>query len=136
MATDDLRHGRAYTARPVAGSIPDQELDELAGRLREARRAKGLTQQQVAVALHVSRRAVSEWETGARKPHVALPGLAALYDVTTTFLLYGVEPSSIELRRLADDVAATRADLAALAESTARSFDELQRLLVDALLHD
>ncbi|HJA01110.1 MAG TPA: helix-turn-helix transcriptional regulator [Candidatus Collinsella stercoripullorum] len=38
--------------------------DGLAGRLSERRRARGLTQGQVAVRLGVSRQAVSKWEMG------------------------------------------------------------------------
>ena len=41
--------------------------DGLAGRLSERRRARGLTQGQVAVRLGVSRQAVSKWETEGTK---------------------------------------------------------------------
>ena len=122
---------------------PDDPPETIEQRLRDARRAAGLTQQQVADRLGVSRRAVSEWETGNRQPHVALPGLAALYGVSTTFLLYGVEPSSVELRELRADVltliekhdalseelALTRRRLVDLAEATERVFAEQRSLL-------
>ena len=74
--------------------------DGLRHRLREARRAVGLTQQQVAERLGSSRRAVVEWEGGQRRPHVALPKLAELYGVSTSYLLDGAEPASVELREL------------------------------------
>jgi transcriptional regulator with XRE-family HTH domain len=74
--------------------------DGLRHRLREARRAVGLTQQQVAERLGSSRRAVVEWEGGQRRPHVALPKLAELYGVSTSWLLEGAEPASVELREL------------------------------------
>lgn len=120
----------------MSGSGDETPRSEIAVRLRDARRAKGMTQQQVSDALGVSRRAVSEWETGIRQPHVALPGLAALYGVSTTFLLYGVEPASAELRELRDDVArvldeisAIRTDLTALAETTEAAFAEVRALI-------
>lgn len=117
---------------------PAVDDDSLARRLRDARRAIGLTQQEAADKLNVSRRAVSEWETGVRQPHVALPALAALYGVSTSFLLYGVEPSSVELREVRADVRALRDEiglltqrLADLAETTADAFDEIRKLLAD-----
>lgn len=130
--------GGRVTTPPDASMPPDTDPpdDGVAQRLREARRAKGLTQAQVAKHLGVSRRAVSEWETGIRLPHVAIPGLAALYDVTTTFLLYGVEPASAELQALRDDVQSLAtavkslgSDLAALAETTAATLADVLRLL-------
>ena len=49
-------------------------------RLTEARRQSGLSQQEVAEALDVSRQAVSRWETGAAAPSTEnLVGLARLY---------------------------------------------------------
>ena len=119
---------------------PDPAGQTIAERLRDARRAKGLTQQQVADRLEVSRRAVSEWETGIRQPHVALPALSGLYGVSTTFLLYGVEPSSVELRQLradvverldalGDEIALNRQKIVALAEATEAVFAEQRRLL-------
>ncbi len=43
----------------------------LGRRLRETRRARGLTQGQLAVRLHVTRQAVSRWEVGQTVPDVA-----------------------------------------------------------------
>ena len=119
-------------------------------RLRDARRALGVNQQYVADALHVSRRAVSEWETGNREPFSKLPELAALYGVSTTFLLYGVEPANVELAemhehmhlalqnheliktnqgQIAASLKSLRSDMAQLAEMTATLFAEWRRLV-------
>lgn len=55
-----------------------------------ARRAHGLTQQQLAERLGVTNRAVSKWETGQGLPDIALlPALAAALDTTTDELLAG-----------------------------------------------
>lgn len=74
--------------------------DGLRTRLREARRACGLLQKDVSEKLGVSRRAVVEWEGGQRRPHQKLPELAALYGVSTSYLLTGVEPATVELAAL------------------------------------
>lgn len=60
-----------------------------------SRRARGLTQQQLAGELGVTNRAVSKWETGQGLPDIALlPALAAALGVTVDALLAGgaVEP--------------------------------------------
>lgn len=57
-----------------------------------ARRARGLTQQQLAEQLGVTNRAVSKWETGQGLPDIALlPALAAALGVTADALLAGGE---------------------------------------------
>lgn len=131
--------------RVVGDDVPEDPPSDVAQRLRDARRALGLTQQEVADRLGVSRRAVSEWETGIRQPHTSLPALSALYDVSASFLLYGVEPSSVELRELREIVVALaldvtslredverlaeRADVVRLAEQTAAAFADLRALI-------
>jgi hypothetical protein len=91
--------------------------------------------------------------SSVRQPHSALPGLSALYGVSTSFLLYGVETASVELRELREyvsdclstiagevqmissDVRRTRSDLVALAETVERTFAE-QRLILEALARE
>ena len=54
------------------------------------RRARGLTQQQLAAELGVTNRAVSKWETGQGLPDIALlPALAAALGITVDELLAG-----------------------------------------------
>lgn len=54
------------------------------------RRERGLTQAQVAGALHVSDKAVSKWETGQGMPDVSLLGaLSHLFGIPTETLLSG-----------------------------------------------
>jgi len=56
--------------------------------LTEARRQSGLSQQEVAEALDVSRQAVSRWETGETTPNTeTLKLLSRLYDVSINTLL-------------------------------------------------
>lgn len=65
---------------------------ELHEKLQELRKQKGLTQQQLAQALYVSRTAVSKWESGRGYPSIdSLKALAAFYRVTVDQLLRGEE---------------------------------------------
>lgn len=61
----------------------------IAQRLKAARVAKGLTQQEVATKFDVKKATVSAWETGAGAPDaLRLRSLARLYDVSADALLW------------------------------------------------
>lgn len=63
---------------------------EIAERLREARKNAGLTQDQVAEMVSVSRVTVSHWETGKSLPDIAsLIGLSDLYAISLDELVRG-----------------------------------------------
>jgi transcriptional regulator with XRE-family HTH domain len=65
-------------------------------KLSELRRQKGLTQEEVAEALFVSRTAVSKWESGRGYPNIeSLKGIARLFGVTVDGLLSGDELLSL-----------------------------------------
>jgi transcriptional regulator with XRE-family HTH domain len=124
-------------ATPLRRGKRDEQLRD---RLREARRGAGLTQQQVADRLKVSRRAVSEWETGQRRPHFKLPELAELYAVSASYLLEGAEIASVELRELSARIELLAETLTiaigvvdervvTLAEKTASVFEAYEQLL-------
>lgn len=56
--------------------------------LRNTRRARGMTQQELAARLFVSRQTVSSWETGRNLPNLeTLARLAELLGVSTDYLL-------------------------------------------------
>ena len=56
---------------------------KIGGFLREPRKEKGVTQEQLAEILGVSGRTVSRWETGEGYPDIVLlPAIAAYYNVT------------------------------------------------------
>ena len=60
----------------------------LAQKLKTLRTGKGLTQEQVAGDLYVTRQTVSKWETGVNDPDLAtIVRLCDLYQVTLDFLL-------------------------------------------------
>ncbi len=61
-------------------------------KLKAARNGAGLTQEQVAEALGVSRQAVSKWENGTAEPSTSnLLALAKLYEVDVSELLRGIQ---------------------------------------------
>ena len=62
--------------------------------LKELRKAKGLTQEQVAEKLNVSNRTVSRWETGSNMPDIGiLVEMADFYDVSIPEIIYGERKS-------------------------------------------
>lgn len=61
---------------------------ELGEKLKTLRAERGLTQEQLAAKLYVSRTAVSKWETGGGSPNLdSLQALARLFDVSVDDLL-------------------------------------------------
>lgn len=59
-------------------------------KLQELRKRKGLTQEELAQALYVSRTAVSKWESGRGYPNLdSLKAIALFFDVTVDSLLSG-----------------------------------------------
>lgn len=100
----------------------------MARRLRELRAAAGMTQQEVADEIGVSRRAIWTWERGEapRNPSTALPALARLYGTTPRFILYG--EASVDLEALAAEVQVMGQRLAELATLVAEGFGERRKL--------
>lgn len=65
-------------------------------KLQKLRAERGLTQEDVAAALYVSRTAVSKWESGRGYPNIdSLRAIAKFYDVTLDSLLSGDELLSL-----------------------------------------
>ena len=61
-------------------------------KLQELRKQKGLTQEELAAALYISRTAVSKWESGRGYPSIdSLKAIAAYFSVTIDELLSGGE---------------------------------------------
>jgi transcriptional regulator with XRE-family HTH domain len=72
---------------------------ELHEKIQELRKQKGLTQEELARILHVSRTAVSKWESGRGYPNIdSLKAIAVCFSVTVDTLL-----SSEELLTLAQE---------------------------------
>ena len=61
-------------------------------KLQELRKSKGITQEELAETLHVSRTAVSKWESGRGYPNIeSLKQISAFYSITIDDLLSGDE---------------------------------------------
>ena len=74
--------------------------------LKELRKEKGLTQEQLAEQFNVSRRSVSRWETGTNMPDISLlVELAEFFDVSIPEIINGERKSEVmneEVKEVAD----------------------------------
>lgn len=58
--------------------------------IKKLRSEKGITQEQLAERLHVTRQAVSNWETGKTQPDIdTLSALAECFEITVEEVIYG-----------------------------------------------
>ena len=72
-------------------------METLGTRLKNLRKSKKLTQQQVADAIGVSKTSVIYWEKDENLPkHDSLMALAQILGVTSNYLLYGKEDDSLD----------------------------------------
>lgn len=72
----------------------------IADRIQRLRKAKGMSQEELADQIGVSRQAVSKWESGQTSPDLEkIILLSDFFDVTTDYLLKGLEPSPNESAR-------------------------------------
>lgn len=69
------------------------EQQNLADRIQQLRKQNGLSQEQLADKLHVSRQAVSKWESAQSQPDLdKILAMSELFRVSTDYLLKGVQP--------------------------------------------
>jgi len=60
--------------------------------IKKLRKEKGMTQDELAEKLNVTRQAVSNWETGRTQPDIeTLTKLAGVFDVSVERIIYGSE---------------------------------------------
>ena len=77
---------------------------ELSEKIQQLRKAKGLTQEELAEKLFVSRTAVSKWESGRGYPGIdSLKAIAAFFSVTVDELISGEELTIDEYTVLFDN---------------------------------
>ncbi len=103
--------------------------------IKELRKEKGLTQEQLAERLNVSGRTVSRWETGANMPDISLlVELAEFFDVSIPEIIDG-ERKSEKMNQETKEVANIMADYAdAEKESIIKSVRNQSLLGVIALV--
>ena len=69
------------------------EQQNLADRIQQLRKQNSLSQEQLADKLHVSRQAVSKWESAQSQPDLdKILAMSELFRVSTDYLLKGVQP--------------------------------------------
>ena len=67
----------------------------VADRIQNLRKIKGVSQEQLAEAIGVSRQAVSKWESEQSTPDLdKIILMSDFFDVTTDYLLKGIEPTN------------------------------------------
>lgn len=80
--------------------------------LKALRKEKGITQEQLAEALHVSGRTVSRWETGSNMPDISiLVDIADYYDISIPEIIHGERKSEI-MNKEEREIAQTMSDYA------------------------
>lgn len=66
----------------------------IADRIQNLRKAKGISQEELADKAGVSRQAVSKWESGQSVPDLdKVISMSEYFDVTTDYILRGIEPA-------------------------------------------
>lgn len=69
----------------------------LADRIQQLRKRKGISQEELADRIGVSRQAVSKWESGQTSPDLEkIVLLSEFFEVTTDYLLKGVSPAQAQ----------------------------------------
>lgn len=79
-------------------------MNEVCKTIKLLRTEKGINQEQLAERLHVTRQAVSSWETGKTQPDIeTMKQIAEYFDVSVERLIYGREyrePTSDEVKHV------------------------------------
>lgn len=73
-------------------------------RLRELREAKGLSQNEVAKLLGISRTAYVKYETGESRPVRKIKELSQLFNVSTDYILANNEPATPHAEKMPKDL--------------------------------
>lgn len=65
-------------------------MNEVSNNIKKLRQERKMSQEQLAEQLHVTRQAVSNWETGKTQPDIdTLDRLATVFDVSVERVIYG-----------------------------------------------
>ena len=77
----------------------------LADRIQDLRKRRGLSQEELADKLGVSRQAVSKWESGQSTPDIErIILMSEFFEVTTDYLLKGTEPVKGEKKEIGNSL--------------------------------
>lgn len=68
-------------------------MKDISKRIHQLRQQSGMTQEELANRLHVTRQAVSNWENRKTRPDIdTLEALAQVFEINVTQLIYGDDP--------------------------------------------
>ena len=77
----------------------------LADRIQDLRKRRGLSQEELADKLGVSRQAVSKWESGQSTPDIErIILMSEFFEVTTDYLLKGTEPVTMQKKEIGNSL--------------------------------
>lgn len=77
----------------------------IADRIQSLRKSKGMSQEELADAVGVSRQAVSKWESEQATPDLdKVVIMSDIFEVTTDYLLKGIEPVTTDDHKTMADV--------------------------------
>ena len=99
--------GAATTDVAILGSSRFKEGDNIniADRIQSLRKARGMSQEQLADAVGVSRQAVSKWESEQATPDLdKVVIMSEIFEVTTDYILKGIEPAVSDDHKTIGDV--------------------------------
>ena len=72
----------------------------MANRIQYLRKTKGLSQEELADKVGVSRQAVSKWESEQSTPDIEkIISMSELFEVTTDYILKGIDPVKIKKKK-------------------------------------
>lgn len=72
----------------------------MADRIQYLRKAKGISQEELAEKVGVSRQAVSKWESEQSMPDLEkIIAMSDFFEVTTDYLLKGIEPAKVRSKK-------------------------------------
>ncbi|MFC3927998.1 helix-turn-helix domain-containing protein [Streptococcus caprae] len=78
-------------------------MNKFAEQLKDFRHQKGLSQDDLANQLHLSRQAISRWENGETAPDLdTLVKIASIFEVTLDELVTGVKPEPIIMEKVVE----------------------------------
>lgn len=73
----------------------------MADRIQYLRKAKGISQEELAEKVGVSRQAVSKWESEQSMPDLEkIIAMSDFFEVTTDYLLKGIEPAKDQEQKI------------------------------------
>lgn len=103
----------------------------IADRIQSLRKAKGMSQEQLADAVGVSRQAVSKWESEQATPDLdKVVIMSDIFEVTTDYILKGIEPVASDDHKTIGDVL----DQKVLTENNGRKIKRFIKYILIGLL--